>query len=665
MTPAVADALQGEGTTGVKLASPAALVLTTSQVTVPMKGLAPRLEGAGDVVFKLGADGEIRVRGALPESGGSPQGAISGIRDLSVAGTIPLAALASGGPSRKAEISVSGLVIGEKGEPVASLTGKASADLSGATLVGEAAASLAVAIQDSAKLDQILGRPGVVSGAVGPSLTLTSDATMALSWSTSDPTSGTGLKRMNASLAITSPRIATTQPLRLSGAGDRVSIDSAMVLTWKPDVAWINDVALAPQRSGAAASENSLRVTSPPECTLRLTKLVLPVGGGQGLLKPGVFQADLAVESPQLSLAAGQAPATLKSLMFRMASGSEPGVIGFSIRAADLGAGGGPGNAPALLLEGGLYRVADGAGNPTPKAALLTMKGEAFNAPSAVLDALANQGGMLAELLGPIVAVSVRTQGVNEERGTLVVSATSPRAELELTGEFAGGTFKTTSEPRIVVHSVTPALGKTLVDGLPLIGSFEKKAEDGPAQVKAQGLVVPLDGHVERLNGDITVELGMARFETSRAFGALLRLAKQRDAGLVGRRLQPLVLNIKNGVMTYQRWKLPLGDFTVDTRGTVDLVNRKMDVVTYIPFGALSDEVAGKLNTGLGRLLGSTIPLIEQATMIPFHTTGSFENPKTEPDMELFVKEAGQTLLRPDRLLKDGLQKLIKPDEKK
>jgi hypothetical protein len=199
-----------------------------------------------------------------------------------------------------------------------------------------------------------------------------------------------------------------------------------------------------------------------------------------------------------------------------------------------------------------------------------------------------------------------------------------------------------------------------LVKGLPAIGSFEKRKEDAPATISAYNLMVPVDGDLRKLNGRLVVDLGSAQFAASNAFSAILKATGQKQSTQIGQRLQPFEMNFKDGVGSYEKILLPLGEFRLGTSGSFDLVNKQMDVITYIPFGALTDEAAGKLNTGLGKLVGGIVPKIEEATMVPFRTRGSFENPKTEPDLEAFGKNFIDTV-RPDKLLKD----IFKEKEKK
>ena len=66
---------------------------------------------------------------------------------------------------------------------------------------------------------------------------------------------------------------------------------------------------------------------------------------------------------------------------------------------------------------------------------------------------------------------------------------------------------------------------------------------------------------IQRLRGEFTINLGTARFETSKVFGAILRLTNQRESGSIGRRVEPLTLKFQDGIMSYERWKIPLGEY--------------------------------------------------------------------------------------------------------
>lgn len=639
------------GSTSIpSLAGPLIISASVSPIDIPFENGMPNWSKAGAADLEIALQGDIR-----PPSGQSSIQAT--LRETSATIRFPLAAMGDDPTPRQANATFQSTLAGATKEAFAKLQGSVSLSMSGGRVSGETSGHVLVDFADTSTVDAVLGKPGFLSGGVGGSLKLSVTAGAIVSQD------GATWQAANADVSVQSPYLTTLRPIRLAGDASYIALPAPVVLRWTPDPSWLNTYALAAQRAGEPIQPDSLRITESPELTVRITKLSLPMGN-LPRMAPGVFDLDVQVEAPTLALAAeGREPVVVRSVAFRAIGGHEPGVLGFSLQAQDLGSGGGPGNAPALVLKGGVYQLADTEGRPTPDRAVVSMTGDVFNAPSHILDALANQDGLLAEALGPIVAVTIKTQGASQASGKLIVTMTSPRAEMELAGMITGGTFIAEGEPKVKLHTMTSDLGRMLLSGMPLIGSFEKRAEDGPAQIKVTGLRVPLDGHLERLNGDFTVELGLARFETSGVFGTLLRVAKQREAGMVGRRLQPLSLSIKDGVLTYARWKVPLGEFTFDTRGTVDLVNGRLDIVTYLPFGALTDEAAGSFNTGLGRLVTGAVPFIEQATMVPFRTRGGYADATTEPDIELFLTETGRTLLRPDRIIREGIQNILKPKE--
>ena len=202
-------------------------------------------------------------------------------------------------------------------------------------------------------------------------------------------------------------------------------------------------------------------------------------------------------------------------------------------------------------------------------------------------------------------------------------------------------------------------LSARFIKALPLIGTFEKAAQDQPATLDVTGITAALANDMSRLNADIVFDPGEARFGTSSVFGEILKVANSKTAGQVGRKLQPLNVKVRAGIATYERWEVPVGEFKVFTEGTVNLVNRTLDVVTYVPIGAVSDKAMSGLKLGSG--LNSILPgVVEALTEVPFRTTGSMDNPKTSIDAEMVARNTVKKI-NPEKLLKDGLGDLLKP----
>src|SRR5690606_10185024 len=249
--------------------------------------------------------------------------------------------------------------------------------------------------------------------------------------------------------------------------------------------------------------------------------------------------------------------------------------------------------------------------------------------PTPIIDALAQQGGVLAEALGPTVSVRVEATRLSRQGGVLRASATSERAEATIGGRVQNGAFVQTEPTQVTLRVITPQLVQELGGSLPVVGTLEKRREDQPAVIRTENLTLPIDGDLSKLSGRVTIDPGVARFSTYGGFAALLRALDQRERGMIGGKIEPFVVNMHNGVLSYDRFRLPLGEFTLETKGSVDLVNRRMDLVTYVPFFALTDEVAGRLSTGLGGVAGALPGGIDRATLVPLRTSGPLDNPRT------------------------------------
>ncbi|HYE02994.1 MAG TPA: hypothetical protein VD963_07140 [Phycisphaerales bacterium] len=426
---------------------------------------------------------------------------------------------------------------------------------------------------------------------------------------------------------------------------------------------------------GAGATDTAPRAPRPrlaaiEPITLQIARLRLgrpagatdPAGTQRGLFVPG-YELDAEFAAPALTLAtsAGGQPGQLRLADVRLATQTrENGVqaLEFSAAASEQGSG-----AERSTLSAQLSNFATPTGAFSAPTATLNASGNLRAFPTAVIDALAGQGGLLTEALGPTVSATLNADRLSRQGGVLSAEATSERAGARLTGRVQDGAFVQTGAVQVNLSIVRRELAAYVTRALPTIASVEKTREDQPALLTAEGLTAPLDGDMRKLNGVITVDPGVARFETIGGLGQLLKLGGGRRQGVVGQRLEPFTLRAENGRLSYDRFRLALGEFDLETRGVVDLVSRQVDVITYVPLFALSDEVAGALNTNLSRVLPGAV---DRATMVPIRTRGAIGATTTNVDMELFVREAGQGLIQSpekaiDELLKGPIQDILKP----
>ena len=480
---------------------------------------------------------------------------------------------------------------------------------------------------DVAWVDTLLGEDGMLTGAIGPTATLTID-----SRAIADGTEFT--------IEAEALRLKTQRPAVIAMRDDRMEIVKPFKAWWRVNPQWFD------QRVNT--DRTIVELSSPP--TLEVTVDTLVLSRGEGLFKPGVFDANAIVRAAALPVEfADNVKVDYSNLLVQVEEGDRPGELKLKASIDESGR-------EALHLSGIVDDFTDDLGVPSIAKATVSIDASMPQGRTDVLDALASQDGRLMELLGPTVDLTFEADGYTKAGGTLKASADSPRTTLAIDGVVGYGAFVASQPIELMVNEITPALGATLLNGLPL-GTIEKRPEDGPMTVVATGLRVPVDGDMSRLNGDVVINVGTARFQTSSAFSRILSLAQQRDSGQIGRRLAPLTLHMRDGVLSYDRYTIPLGEFQIETEAkSIDLVNKRLNIITWIPIGALGDEAAGQFNTGLGSLLGRALPTFDRLTRVPWRTSGSFGSATTLPDVSLFVENTGAQLLRPDILIRDRLR---------
>jgi hypothetical protein len=655
------------------LAGPAAITLAASPFKIPLKSdLSPDFTRAGDADIKLQIAGTTLVRNIVvkDEAGVAKDLGPLGVQDVLVSASVPLKALAAGSAPSPAKFVVTAGVLGDETHKVVDLKANAQMNLAAGAPQGDLSANLDLGVTDAAKLESILGKPGLLTGSIGQTLQVKGDALVSF------PPPGTKaeaspISKATLNATITGPRLSTAKPLRMSTSGQALAIEQPMILNWKMAPEFANGYLLkipaqAPAK-GKNATPESIRFAEAIDTTLTIERLAIniPKTADEGPLKPGVFSVDLNLRAPTASFIVAGVPTSVKEFVCRIAGGSNAGKAGIKLTILDAGQGmatdaKGKG-VPAVDFTIGLANAYDAKGNPTPDAAELNVDGAASKISTALVDALAQQHGVLAEALGPTAAMTLKADKLSKTSGSIDFTANSPRATMTAKGDIKNGAFVAQGQPTIKLLEITKALSSKFTDGLPNLASIEKKPEDGPALIQASGLSVPINGNMAALNGDVSIDLGQARFETSDTFGKLLNKIGAKSSATIGQHIDPFVVNLKNGVATYQRFTLPLGEFKVATEGTVDLVKQELDVVTYVPFGALTDEAAGRFNSGLGsRLSGLTGGVLEKTTMMPFRTKGTFEKHDTKPDLELFIKQAGKSLIDTPKNLGEGLKDLLK-----
>jgi hypothetical protein len=651
---------------------PARFAAALQPFSIPLvDGTTPDFRGAGAATLTAALEGQLVVGGIVlagtPEHPPQPIGTLA-FQDWNIRAEFPLGSLAPDSPAAPTRFVLTGTVLGAPEQRLLSLSSQGQATVAGGRPVGPLNADIRLEVADVWRLDEILAQDGMLAQALGRTLNI--DAAANVNFPPAPPPGAAaelpaapavpsvfGFDRAALRVSLSSPRLTMAQPLRMNVLNDRATLEAPAVLQWTMHQDWANRHLLGAE-PGAAATPQDARFAAPTPVSLNIARLTVARGEDVGPMLQGIFESQVDVSAASADMNIAGVPTRLTGLSARITGGRQPGTLGFNLRIQDAGGGPGPDGRPAVQFAGGIYQVADQAGHPTFETAALTVEGAAQNIPTAIIDNIAAQDGMLVDSLGPLVNLSLNARGVSRDGGAVNAVATSERARAELSGIIRDGMFITDRPGTVTLSIITPQLGQRLTRGLPLLGDFQKTTEEEPASVTLTNLTVPLDGDLRRLNGRIAFDPGEARFAISQQFTPVVRFLDERQAGVVGRRIQPISIAVNNGVLSYDRFNIAFGDFTLGMQGNVNLVTRQLDVLTFIPVGAVREEMMGDTRRGLGGVLGQ-LNLEQVLSTIPFRVRGSFESFRVEPDLQYMTQQLQRELLRPERLLGGAAQDIL------
>lgn len=298
-----------------------------------------------------------------------------------------------------------------------------------------------------------------------------------------------------------------------------------------------------------------------------------------------------------------------------------------------------------------IFRI-DGTLSPAPSGNHTLTASASGDVPTALIDVLAGQRGLIVAAVGDSVRLQAQADAIDAERssGRITASAQALRAELAAFGRFENGALLlgdgAASRTNITLSEISPQLSTRVLEPLfPLLKTFEKSRTEAPTIVSivGDGLAIPTDGDLSRLNGTINLNLGSVRFQAGDLLSTVLSATSNRTAGQLGQTIQPITIRLTNGVATYEQFDIPWGDVTLRTRGTIDLVNQRMDIVVLLPLDFVSSDL---------RRAAQQIPLVREAAVVPMRAKGEFGKAR----LDLDPTALGDAL---PRAIEDGLNDLI------
>lgn len=349
---------------------------------------------------------------------------------------------------------------------------------------------------------------------------------------------------------------------------------------------------------------------APP--VLRYTQPALGAGG-----------AAVPVELSELAIDATLAPGQPAVVNARgKVGGAQKGEIALRMTAADVGA----------FVEG-----AEGA--PLPP---LTVEGDLTNLPTALIDALAAQDGLLLDVLGPQMSATVRG-AYPSETDPLRAKLSSSNASLDLTARVDQTTLTAEGEQGLAATlPLSPLFSKRIVGNLvPLLVNATKPEGAAPVGVSVSAFSLPLDGDLRRINGQVKLDLGEVSCEVLPGIADTLASFGVGEGARRTMTLPSLSIPIVNGVAGYEALPISIGGKTYDFKGTFDLATSEMKFASELPLSLLGKKVSSELER--------VREYLDPNLLVPIELSGSWSKPRLrlgDKFVEDVVKKAAANALR-------------------
>ncbi|MCK6446786.1 MAG: hypothetical protein L6Q99_10375 [Planctomycetes bacterium] len=303
----------------------------------------------------------------------------------------------------------------------------------------------------------------------------------------------------------------------------------------------------------------------------------------------------------------------------------------------------------------GLLATADAAGNPSmgPKPKLV-LDGDLKSIPTALVDALAAQDGLVVDVLG--AGADVKLRGVWPPEGGDALSAEmhSSNADFKVAARAEDGVLKVTGEQALDASLiVTPLFGERVVGSLvPLLADVRQVPGSKRALLTGRNLALPLSGDLRQLSGEITFDPGALEYRFLPGLAEMF--GDEAARAMSSAKLEPVQVKIDKGVARYERLAVPIGGQVYAFKGSFDIVERAYKLEVELPLAALGKSVKKSLE--------GAADFLDPATKIPLEIRGTTGKPKVRI-AEGFLKKALEDAA--ERALEKKLKGLFDDKDKK
>lgn len=473
-------------------------------------------------------------------------------------------------------------------------------------------------------VDRVAAMDGLWADAVGAGAQLVADARV----------SGLGTPQMAVTSKVSLRSAHTTLALEVGLKDGVVTAEQALDLSMKLDAArWTARLAAhMPADQRLALAEGS-------ELRLRATQVSFVLPKDDLDLWTALGQSKLLVSArlPELEWSDAALRAAGRSVRLRgltLETGLVPGQL------AALAFNGEVVDEPAGVLQArvGLLDPLTVLAQPDGwKAARLSARIELQRLPTALVDALAGQDGLLIEALGPRVDVGVQSAELSLASGAFEAQMRSEQHSVLAYCRFQDAKLVVDRLDGVVAQvGLGPLVSQRVVGKLvPTLVQIKKAEGAAPVALRVDTLTMPFDANLRNLDAKVRLELGEVQYALLPGLDALFG-----DGGLKTSALPTIEVQIVKGVARYDRLPVRIGGKEHNFSGSYDLVDGQMKLTAGIPLAALGKK--------FNKELESVRDLVPPETVVPIELSGTWSSPKVRIGKkfldELLERAAGRAL---------------------
>jgi hypothetical protein len=284
--------------------------------------------------------------------------------------------------------------------------------------------------------------------------------------------------------------------------------------------------------------------------------------------------------------------------------------------------------------------------------------GELTGMPTALVDALAAQNGLLVDTLGPSIDVKVRGSSAVGASQPLTLTCKSANASLDLVAQLDDMTLVAKDKQGLsATVPLNPLFSQRVVGKLvPLLVNASKPQGAAPVALQMSAFTLPLDGDMQKVNGTVNLSLGEVAYDLLPGLNDWLAKAHLDKAAKQNFKFAPMQIAIKDGVAHYDSLPINVAGEQITFKGSYSLVDSKLDLSTQLPLKVLGSAVGKELDAARGAL--------DPNMLVPISIKGTWNKPKLslgDGFLDKALKQAGGDAL------KKGLEGLLggKKDKKK